>query len=196
MTDAEIKTGSLDRNFTALMGQCISDFSYLDSKVDFAIWQLLKADELIGRAVTSHIINFDTRLNILTKLFELLTPETLWPNVEAILKRIENVKRDRNTLAHGIWWQVTQPEYIAQVERYSFGKVEPPTPADWTVGRLHLLQSELALIPMDLMPILRAVLDAGQKPSPRKPAPQTLRSSRNGDRKNEPRRRRRRSSRE
>jgi hypothetical protein len=86
------------------IGMVASEWSYLESIVDTAIWNLAGIpDEETGRAITTHV-TLHTRFFMLETLFRLRHGDTHADTLHADIEVIRNsVMPQRNEIVHGLW---------------------------------------------------------------------------------------------
>jgi hypothetical protein len=86
------------------IGMVAAEYSYLESIVETAIWQLALIDEDVGRAITTHA-RLPMRLHMLRSLFRLRSDDG--DAAKTLDKLCEEINRDvspgRNKLVHALW---------------------------------------------------------------------------------------------
>ena len=85
------------------IGMVASEWSYLESIVNTAIWNLASVGEDVGMAITTHV-PLPTRFHMLEALFRLrhgdASADTLRTEIEDIRS---NVMPQRNEIVHALW---------------------------------------------------------------------------------------------
>lgn len=85
------------------IGMVASEWSYLESIVETAIWELAYLGEDIGRAITTHV-GMRTRLDMLRTLFRLRSDdERAATKLDKLCDKIDRAARKRNELVHALW---------------------------------------------------------------------------------------------
>jgi hypothetical protein len=80
-----------------------SEWSYLESIVETAIWQLAPLAEDAGRAITTHL-GMRARLHMLRTLFRLrFDDEEAAKKLDKLCDKIEKAASKRNNLVHALW---------------------------------------------------------------------------------------------
>jgi hypothetical protein len=85
------------------IGMVASEWSYLESIVDAAIWNLAGINEETGRAVTTHV-PLPTRFHMLESLFRLRQGDAAADALRSDIETIRNtIMPQRNEIVHGLW---------------------------------------------------------------------------------------------
>jgi hypothetical protein len=85
------------------IGMVASEWSYLESIVETAIWELAYVGEDVGRAITTHV-GMRARLDMLRTLFRLRSDdEEAATKLDKLCERIDRAARKRNELVHALW---------------------------------------------------------------------------------------------
>ena len=92
----------ITEDVTALVGNCIVRWSYLEQGIDEVIWAFLKLGVEDGRIVTAHL---DARLKMILfrQLGQRHLPESRFDEFATVLGRLEDLYELRNLMAHGLW---------------------------------------------------------------------------------------------
>jgi len=89
-----------EAEFYQLTGEVIREWIELELFLSQWLIYLLGVDEFRSRIVWDSFTSFRARANMLGKLIKNFADETVWGEGEAILKRVEKIADNRNTLAH------------------------------------------------------------------------------------------------
>jgi hypothetical protein len=87
---------------TALVGNCIARWSYLEQGIDEVIWAFLKLDVEDGRIVTAHL-DARHKMILFRQLGHRHLPDGRLGEFATVLDRVEDLYELRNLMAHGLW---------------------------------------------------------------------------------------------
>lgn len=131
-----------------LVGRFMSAWAFLESQLNAGIGTLSGLDSIESAIITANMQVRD-KINTLRTLLVLFSLEEDGEAAERLMKKIENMSTDRNTVAHTMFWPQKEGSGVEFSRIKARGKLErrlvvwPAKQFDDKVARMHELQDQL-----------------------------------------------------
>jgi hypothetical protein len=94
---------SITMQHERLIGRFCVAWSKLETSLDDFIWDLLEFQIELGRVITKGF-QVERKIQMLRDIGSVKCPKEIFDKMDETLKKIENMKEDRNFVFHGSWW--------------------------------------------------------------------------------------------